>query len=109
MKRFGQLLTVALFASALWTSSANAAADWYKVQVSFAGMASPTLLTLRLTDTGGAFTLKDFKNTSDIKKEMLASALTAFALESNVWVFTDTDPGTGGPTPEIIFFYITKE
>ncbi len=106
MKRIGKVLAIALFASAVWTSAATAEARFFLVEIVIVGMETPTLLKLRLTDTAGAFTEKDFRNTSNVTNQLLAIALTAFALDSPIWVHTD--PETGGDTPEINLLFIQK-
>jgi hypothetical protein len=106
MKRVGRILVVALFASAVWTSAATAEPRFFLVTIDIVGMETPTLLKLRLTDTLGAFTEKDFINTSAVTNQLLAIALTAFALNSAIWVHTD--PETGGPVPEINLLFIQK-
>ena len=53
MRQVVRILVVALLASAVWTSSANAEARFFTVKIDIVGMDTPTLLKLRLTDIGG--------------------------------------------------------
>ena len=106
MKRIGMFLAVAILVGTAWTPTANAAATFFRVKVDLVGMVSPTLLEFRLTDiTGGTFTNKRFRYISDVKKEVLATALTAFSLDSPVLVLTDPDSGV---VPDILLFFISK-
>ena len=106
MKRIGMFLAVAILVGTVWTPTANAAATFFRVKVDLVGMVRSNFLEFRLTDIiGGTFANKRFKNTSDIKKEILAAALTAFSLDSPVWVLTDPDSEL---VPEILAFFISK-
>lgn len=105
MKRIGMILTVVLLVGMAWTSSANAAPSWFKVTIDMVGIQTPTLLGLRLTHIGGTFTNQRFKHSGPIPKEMLATALTAFAIDSPIFVFTDP---LDGMVPEILQLIIAK-
>ena len=82
MRRIVMFLAAALFIGTAWIPTANAAPEFFGVKVDLVGMVTPTVLELRLTALNGTFTNKRFINTSDIKKEVLATALTAIALDS---------------------------
>ncbi len=105
MKRIGMFLAVAVLVGTAWIPAANAAPKFFKVKVDSVGMATPTLLLMRLSDVKGTFKNKRFKSTRLIRKEILATALTAFALDSPVRVLTDVN---AGPVPEILRLFITK-
>ena len=109
MRRIGMFLAVALFIGAGWTSTANAALGFFKVNVDLVGLVSENLLEFRLTDTKAtpAFTFKRFKTTSSpVKKAMLATALTAMAAGVPVFVLTDPDDGI---VPEVFRIYLASE
>lgn len=107
MKRIGMFLAVAILVGTAWTPTANAEPIFFKVNVELVGMVSPTILEFRLSDIlpGGTFTNKRFQDSSDIVREDLAIALTAFALDSPMWVLTD--PAIGA-VPEILLLFIAK-
>lgn len=112
MRRIGMFLAVALFIAAAWTSTANAALGWFKVNVDVVGMIaldSLTFVEYRLTEVGNspAFTRKAFITfQSPIKKEVLATALTALATGLPVFVLTDPDDGA---FPEVFRLLVASE
>ena len=111
MKRIGIFLVVALFTGVAWTSTAHAAASWFKVNVDMVGMGSvgaTEFIEYRLTEVGNSptFTFKRFLTLlSTVKKPMLAAALTAMAAGLPIFVFTDPDDGS---SPEIIRLLLVK-
>ena len=107
MKRIGMILAAAMLVGMAWTPTANAEPTFFKVNVDLVGMVSPTILEFRLTDIipGGTFTNQRFQTTSDIVKENLAIALTAFAIDSPIWVLTD--PAVG-EVPDILLLFVSK-
>lgn len=107
MRLVGKILMVALFASAVWTSAAHAANAWYSCTVNAIGLASNGTLFVQLTDLGGggAFTNKYFIGTAAITTEMLATGLTAIAIDLNVLVNTDI---TAGTFPTLNNMYLKK-
>ena len=88
MRRIGKILAVAFLLTTMWSTAVQAAPDWFFAKVVVAGMVTPNLLVLRLTEVGDGFVRARFKNTT-IPKEMLATALTAMAADIQVLVFVD--------------------
>ena len=100
MAVFAGLLTL------LWSAPAQAAPSWFVATVSAAGSVFTGQLSIRMSDTAStpAFTNKFFfvLTTSGVTKEILAVALTAVALDSEVFVFADPDLAV----PQITNMYV---
>lgn len=101
MAVFAGLLTL------LWFAPAQAAPSWFIAEVIAAGPTSGGQLVVRMTDTAETpvFTKKWFvvPTTSPVKM-ILATALTAVALDLTVWVFTDGVLAA----PEVFNMYVRK-
>ncbi len=106
MRQIAKVLVVAVLVSMVWTSSAHAAAAWFKCEVLLAGMPTPDELFIRLKNLGPspAFTSKAFVGTSANAKEMFATALVAMSADLAVWVFVDADVAF----PPIAGVFLTK-
>lgn len=102
MAVFAGLLTL------LWFAPAQAAPSWFVVKVSAAGSAITGQLSIRLSDTAStpAFTNKWFfvlvTGVELNTKEILAVALTAVSLDSEVFIFADPDLAV----PDITNMYV---
>ena len=110
MKRVGRILVVALFATAVWTSGAKAATDWYVCDVSQAGLPLENTLSVRLaglsSDTAipPTFSARWFVGNGVTANAMLAVALTAIALDTTV--VCRVDPTLS--TPEVFRLFLKK-
>ena len=107
MKRIGRILLAALFASAVWTSAANAQPSFFQVTVDLVGQIGASNLGFRFTDTNisPVFTFKRFRYTGLLQKQFLAVALTAIAADLPVFVLTDPFDGV---VPEILHMFVQK-
>ncbi len=107
MRHFAKVLVVAVFVSMVWTSSAHAAATWFKCTVIVAGMPTTNQVLIQLTDLAAdpAFTAKTFAGTTANVKEMLAIALVAMSANLPVWVYGD--PALA--LPPITSIYLAKQ
>ena len=105
MRRVVKVLMVALFATAVWTSSAKAEPTFFTVKVDLVGQATVGSLGFRFTDQKAIpdFTFQRFKHTGGLKKEFLAIALTARSLDATLFVFTDP---LDGVAPEILQMFL---
>ncbi len=92
MRRIWKILAVVVFVCTAWTSTANAEIGWFHCTVNKAGPSTLDVF-VNLTDTASVpeFTNKWFKVSGNVKKEMLATALTGMALDLRVLVRTDPD------------------
>ncbi len=82
MKRIGKVLAIALFATAVWTSSANAEPVFFtNCKVEAAGLAAPNVVVLKLSDNAATpgFPTQFYVSFSNVANQMLAVALTAMA------------------------------
>ncbi len=104
MKRIGRILVAALFATAVWTSSAKAVEGWFFVTLVMSGTQDAGDTYVNLTADSGAFTDKWFKLADPIKKEGLAIALTSIATDSRLFVRADPDLAP----PLVLKFFIVK-
>ena len=107
MRQIGKILAVAIFVSVALTSVVKAELRWYVVEVNAAGIAPTNNVAMQLSDTSSApeFTNDWFRATPTLKKEMLATALTAISANLTVWVYTDASaPGSS----EILGLYLRK-
>ena len=88
-----------------WSPPADAAAGWFIVEVSRAGVTNDGTVLIRLTDDADvkAFQNKNFVIPDLVSKEMLAISLSALA--ANLFVRVRTDPDEPGP-PEIRTMYL---
>ncbi len=91
MKRIGRILMVALFATAVWTTSAKAVEGWFFVTLVMTGSQDAGNTYVNLTADNGAFTDKWFKLADPIALEGLAIALTSVATDSRIFVRADPD------------------
>jgi hypothetical protein len=75
----------------LSVGNANAGA-WYNCTINAAGSVTvpPGSYFVRITEINGAFTDAFMWLDTTMAKEMLASALTAFANSTNVWVYLES-------------------
>ena len=105
MKRISRILVAALFASAVWSATANAQPSFFNAKVDLIGTATVGILVFRLTDTNTVpvFTSKAFVYTGLLQKEHLAIVLTAIALDTPVFIFTDP---FAGEVPEIVLMFL---
>ncbi len=105
MRRICKVLMVALFATAVWTSSAKAEPGFFTVTVDLVGQATAGSLGFRFTDTKAIpeFTFHRFKHSGELKQEFLAIALTARSLDATLFVFTDP---LDGVAPEILQMFL---
>jgi len=105
MRQVAKVFMVALFATAVWTSSAKAEPSFFTVKVDLVGQATPGSLGFRFTDTAAVpdFTFARFSHTGGLKKEFLAIALTARSLDATLFVYTDPDDGVA---PEILQMFL---
>ena len=104
MKRLGKISLAALFATAVWTSSAKAVEGWFFVDLVMSGTQDAGDTYVNLTADSGAFTGKWFKLADPIKKEGLAIALTSIATDSRIFVRADPDSAP----PLVLKFFIVK-
>ena len=91
MRQVAKVFMVALFATAVWTSSAKAVEGWFFVTLVMSGTQDAGDTYVNLTADSGAFTGKWFKLADPIKKEGLAIALTSIATDSRLFVRADPD------------------
>ena len=107
MRRVGKVLMVALFASAIWTSSAQAEANFFQVTIDLVGQQTANTIGYRLTHVNASpqFEFKRFQYTGPLKKEYLAISLTAVAADIPVFVLTDPADGI---VPEILQMFLQK-
>ena len=97
MRQIGKILAVAIFVSAALTSVVKAELRWYVAEVIAAGIAPTNNVALQISDTSSSpvFTDDWFRANLAVKKEMLATALTAISANLTVWVYTDVSaPGS---------------
>ena len=86
-------------------SPVQAAPQWFTAEVLATGIASNGSVTILLVDTAGAFEAKWFLSEATIRKELLATALTALSADLTVFAFLDPDaPGT----PDVFDLYARK-
>jgi hypothetical protein len=107
MKQVAKVLMVALFASAIWTSSAQAELAFFRVTIDLVGQQTANVIGYRLTHVNASpdFVFKRFQYTGPLKKEYLAVSLTAVA--ADIPVFVQTDPAVGA-VPEILQMFLQK-
>ncbi len=91
MKQVVRILVAALFASAVWTSSAQAVEGWFVVDLVMSGAQDAGDVYVNLTDRAGSFTGKWFRVADPVKNQALAIALTAVATDSRIFVRADPD------------------
>ena len=94
MRRVGKILMVALFATAVWTSSANAVQVFFNnCEVTRADMPFADVIVVNLSDLAGtpAFTLQWLLGVTSAPNQMLAVALTAISLGNQVMCVVDLD------------------
>ena len=89
MRQVAKILMVALFATAVWTSSANAAPEFFNVDLVLIGSQGAGESVVNLTDKFGSFTDLWFKVDAAISREALAIALTALSTNRPIVVFAD--------------------
>ncbi len=107
MRQLMRVFAVALLVSAVWASTANAAASWFKCTVELAGVPSSDVVLIRVTDLAAvpAFTSEHFFATSANVNQMLAIALTAMSTKQPALIFADPDL-----TPSTFFqIYLMEE
>ena len=108
MKRIGRFLVAALFASAVWTSSAQAVEGFFIVNLEMVGAQDQGETYVLLSDAAGTptFTSTWFRVVSPIKTEALAMALTVIATDSQILV--EADPDASPIALVLRFFVISK-
>ena len=107
MRQVGRLLAAVFVLTAVWGWSATAKAEpsFFNVKVDLIGTATVGILVFRLTDTNTVpvFTSKAFVYTGLLQKEHLAITLTAIALDTPVFIFTDP---FAGEVPAIVLMFL---
>ena len=91
MRQVAKVFMAALFASAVWTSSAQAVESWFVVNLVMTGTQDQGDVYVNLTDRAGSFTEQWFRVVDPVRKEALAIALTAISTGSTIFVRADPD------------------
>ena len=93
----------------LWASAVQAKLRWYVAEVLAVGPADTGAgysVYMRLNDTANvpAFNQLWFQASDNVKKEMLATVLTAIATDKRIWIKVDLD----ALVPIVLRIYIRK-
>ncbi len=94
MKKMALLLVMVFVLGGLMVQPGMAQSSWFKCTILGAGVASGGLISLNITDTGGAFTnIYVYEpNTDADANRNLAVALTAYSIGAQAWVLTNGAP-----------------